>query len=483
MNHYLGLEVGEQSISAVAIDSDGTVLASTSTSLTSNLEQSFTAQTLEDLLGKTIGILKSVSRDFKAKPSAIGICARSNSALAWNSDTLSPLLVTMGDQNRHASSLHSQLNSQQWKSTVAKPSERLPTPDPLEFQYSYLASQLGNNPGVRVGSINSWLLATLTQSTSSIMDHSEASNTGLFNIMTNQFDKLLCEEFTIPAALLPQLKSSNSYFGDVSYSDLDFLKGIPIHALLGNEQASLMGSGCTHTGETIASLEADISILSNTGSHPLTTIPNLSAIILWTQENREVTYGLRATAPSIGNSLEWMMTTFGLAPDLKTLENLAKTVRSSDQVTFVPFINRGEAESFQRQTAAILGGLDLSSTKGHIARALFESVAHVVASVTGEIQRAGSFSTHNLQLNGNLSQIHLLDQLVADQTNLTCRTYSQSAPYGVAMLAACALENLDITELRQNQSEQMTFTPSSNRRSAKSKSDRWDNYINKMGRS
>lgn len=479
MSYYLGLEVGKRRILAMAVDSEGTILASASTVVSTLNQQCLTEHTLMDLLNKAFEVINIVISSFRTKPQAIGISTECDSPLAWNRLTLSPIVIDEAAKSRHFKSLERAHQNPKSEDTTETLIARSPIEDPLALQYSYIASQIAHDTNIAVGSLNSWLLATLTQNSTSLMDHSEASTTFLFNINTSQFDPLLCKDLQVEPALLPQLSSSSSYFGEVSHPGIESLRGVPVLALLGYEQASALGAGCASTGETIVSLESDISVLSNSGSRPSVATPTLSTVILWSLENRKLTYGLKALAPSLGSSLESMMTTFALASDLHALETLAKTARSSDQVTFVSQFSRGEPKSLRKQQTAFLGGLDLSTNKNQIARALFESLANVVTCAISDIQKLGSFSVPSLRLRGYLSEIDLLNQLVADRTDLVCKKYSHSAAYGVALLSARDSKHSDIGGFQQNNSEMITFVPSSNRRGAKSKLDRWNNYVEK----
>ena len=86
--------------------------------------------------------------------------------------------------------------------------------DPL-FPAAKIAWLLDNTPGarahaqagdLRVGTVDSWLLWTLTGGKVHATDHSNASRTQLFNTDTLSWDAELCALFDVPQTLLAEVK-------------------------------------------------------------------------------------------------------------------------------------------------------------------------------------------------------------------------------------------------------------------------------------
>jgi glycerol kinase len=77
------------------------------------------------------------------------------------------------------------------------------------------------------GTVDSWLLWKLTGEHST--DVTNASRTLLMDIETLEWDQYLLDFFDIPKKILPKIKSSSEFFGNIS--DGSF-KGVPITGLL-----------------------------------------------------------------------------------------------------------------------------------------------------------------------------------------------------------------------------------------------------------
>src|SRR5690606_1433176 len=93
--------------------------------------------------------------------------------------------------------------------------------DPL-FPAAKIAWLLDNTPGararaddgkLRVGTVDSWLLWSLTGGAVHATDHSNASRTQLFNTETLRWDEELCALFGVPQNMLADVKFSDTRFG------------------------------------------------------------------------------------------------------------------------------------------------------------------------------------------------------------------------------------------------------------------------------
>jgi glycerol kinase len=78
-----------------------------------------------------------------------------------------------------------------------------------------------------------------------VTDVTNASRTMLMNLKTLAWDDQLCRFFGIPKNILPEIKSSAENFGAINSG---CLKGVPITAVLGDQQAALVGQLCWQKG-------------------------------------------------------------------------------------------------------------------------------------------------------------------------------------------------------------------------------------------
>ncbi len=96
------------------------------------------------------------------------------------------------------------------------------------------------------GTVDSWLIWNLTRGKLHITDVSNASRTMLFNIHTLKWDEELLRIFNIPAAMLPEVRSSSEVYGN---TDGHFATAIPVAGIAGDQQAALFGQMCIEPGD------------------------------------------------------------------------------------------------------------------------------------------------------------------------------------------------------------------------------------------
>ncbi|MSY88386.1 MAG: hypothetical protein F2652_08425, partial [Actinobacteria bacterium] len=119
------------------------------------------------------------------------------------------------------------------------------------------------------------------------------------------------------------------------------------------------------------------------------------------------------------------------------IEELARSVESSEGVVMVPALAGLGAPLWNPHARGALLGLSLASTKAHMARALLEGIAHSIADVAESMQiPISKFGAH-----GGASQNDLLCQMQSTLLNrpLFRRHDLEATALGAAELAARGL--------------------------------------------
>jgi glycerol kinase len=93
------------------------------------------------------------------------------------------------------------------------------------------------------GTVDTWVMAKLSEGSIHATDHSNASRTLLYNLGERTWDERLLEILEVPAQLLPDLRPSSGRFGETRDA---FFGGrqIPISGVAGDQQAALFGQAC-----------------------------------------------------------------------------------------------------------------------------------------------------------------------------------------------------------------------------------------------
>ena len=101
---------------------------------------------------------------------------------------------------------------------------------------------------VAFGTIDSWLIYKLTNGAAHVTDMTNASRTLIFDIKAKVWSKPLLKLLNIPENILPKVLPSSSVFGHTAKGVAGLPDGIPITAVMGDQQAALYGQGCFTAG-------------------------------------------------------------------------------------------------------------------------------------------------------------------------------------------------------------------------------------------
>lgn len=482
---YVGLDAGTTTLRAIAFEDDGSVIAASSRPLPmTRVGKGIAEQDPALMAGLSIEVLQELASRLPEPPRSIGIANQRETVLAWNKNSLEPLGAAISWQDRRGAEQCSDLKRSGFEDLVARSTGLMLSTYFSASKYSYLSSKhlVQRSDAVALGTVDSWILANLTSSDAVLTDVTNASRTSLLNIDTNTYDEELAGIFEVPLDNLPIIMSSDAFFGELAHPDLEAWKGVPIHGVLGDQQASLFGQGCLRYGSAKATLGTGSFVLANAGDQRPPGSKGLVTSIAWNISGSGNVYCLEGSAFSTASTLKWLIEVLGIASDIDGLEMLSKSVRGSEQVTILPFFNGAGSPWWQEESSALLAGLETSTTKGQLARAGFESIALQLATITDRVVGSLDGELDSLKIDGGLSSLDSLCQLIADQSGLTCQAslLPESTAFGAAMMAAVGIGDIPSERVGLLHKSRASFEPSSSKASSKSRAKRWKSYLSKM---
>ena len=128
---------------------------------------------------------------------------------------------------------------------------------------------LSSNPKVILGTIDTYLIARLTNMTRLVTDSTNASRTMLMDIHTLEWSDKMLGEYGIQREQLPTIiKESSAEFGVISSEKVPGLNGVPISGVLGDQQAACLGH-ILREGEVKNTYGTGCFLLQNVGSKPV----------------------------------------------------------------------------------------------------------------------------------------------------------------------------------------------------------------------
>jgi glycerol kinase len=319
------------------------------------------------------------------------------------------------------------------------------------------------------GTIDSWLLHRLTGGRVHATDVSNASRTLLLNIHNLTWDPELAEALSVPMSILPEVKESSGVFGETSPEDFLGIEA-PISGIAGDQQAALFGQACFHPGMTKNTYGTGSFVLLNTGGEPCISRMGMLTTVGWSMGG-EVTYAMEGAIFITGAAINWLRDGLGIIGEVSEVDELAAQVEDNGGVFFVPaFVGLG-APYWDPQARALFIGMTRGTKKGHIARAVIESMALQTADVIEVMQEEAGMPIKELRVDGGASVMDMLLHYQADLLGVPVRrpVITETTSLGAALLAGLAVgfwKNLEEAEERWQLDHEVQPAPAAAARGA-----------------
>ena len=331
------------------------------------------------------------------------------------------------------------------------------------------------------GTVESWLLWQLSGGTIHATDMSNASRTLLMDLKQRQWIDDACAEIGLPKQALPELRPCRGDFG-VIQAGLPFA-GVPIQALLGDQQAATLGQLCLQPGESKCTYGTGAFLVVNTGSSIRTSDAGLLSTLGWTDEHGTPTYCLEGSLFNAGTVVQWLRDGLGIIQTAAEINSLAQEVDNAAGVMLVPAFTGWGTPHWDPSARGLLIGLTRDTRRGHIARAALEGIARSVATLVDLASEAMEQDLGELAVDGGAAASDLLLQAQADCTGLQVRrpVHLESTARGVALLAGLqsgVISNL--TDLVPNRTQDSTvFEPKLTLEERQDFRQRWNDAVHR----
>ncbi len=329
------------------------------------------------------------------------------------------------------------------------------------------------------GTVESWLLWQLSGERLHCSDMSNASRTLLMDLEKRCWVESFCKEVSLPSSALPELVPCRGDFGLIS-PNLPFA-GVPIRALLGDQQAATFGQLCLQPGEAKCTYGTGAFLVVNTGDELRRSDAGLLTTLGWTEADGTPTYCLEGSLFNAGTVVQWLRDGLGIINKAEEINALANSVGSSAGVMLVPAFTGWGTPHWDPSARGLLLGLTRDTQRGHIARAALEGIALSVASLVQLAEQALGQGLGELAVDGGAAASDPLLQAQADSTGLQVRRPAtlESTARGVALLAGVEAGVVpDLNALAQQRSVgAQLFNPTLKAEARKQWCKRWENAV------
>lgn len=355
---------------------------------------------------------------------ALGVTNQRETSVLWNRRTGVPVGRAIVWQDTRTTDVLARFADRIGAATIG---ERTGLPMANYFSAAKLRWMLDRDPAVAdaaasgdllFGTMDSWITWNLSGGPGSdlggpgvhVTDVTNASRTMLMNLDTLDWDEQLLTAMDIPRAVLPEIRPT---IGTVA-TTVDPVPGIPIGALIGDQQASLFGQTAFDAGEAKCTFGTGSFLLLNTGRQVIRSTHGLITTVAHKVEGEPAVYALEGSIAQAGGLVQWCRDNLGLIRSPAEIETLARSVPDNGGCYLVPAFSGLFAPYWDNEAQGVLVGMTSYVRKGHIARAVLEATAWQTHDVVDAMNADAGVAARSLAVDGGMTSDNLLMQTIAD---------------------------------------------------------------------
>jgi glycerol kinase len=411
---------------------------------------------------------------------ALGITNQRETTIVWNRTTGRPYGNAIVWQDTRTDTIASALE-RDGRGDVIR--QRSGLPPATYFSGGKVQWILENVPGARAdaqagdalfGTTDSWLLWNLTGGAHGgvhATDVTNASRTMLMDLETLDWDDELLAFFGIPRAMLPRIRPSSDPEPYGQMTGPPGLEGVPLTAILGDQQAAMVGQVCFAPGEAKNTYGTGNFMLLNTGAELVRSRNGLLSTVCYQFGSDKPVYALEGSIAVTGSAVQWLRDQLGIISGAGEIEALARSVADSGGIYFVPAFSGLFAPYWRSDARGAIVGLSRFNTNAHLARATLEAICYQSRDVAEAMEADSGVHVDVLKVDGGVTANDLCMQMQADILGVPVSrpVVSETTALGAAYAAGLAVGFWrDTDELRTNWNESKRWSPewSEERRSA-----------------
>ncbi len=408
---------------------------------------------------------------------AIGITNQRETTVVWDKFTGKPVYNAIVWQDKRTASICEMLKKRNLEPYIRKETGLVADSYFSGTKIAWILDWVSlNRPDIKpndlaFGTIDTWLIWNLTGGKVHATDYTNASRTMIFNIHTLMWDEKLLNSLSIPAHILPEVKSSSGHFGVAEAKWLG--DEVPIRGVAGDQQAALFGQKCFERGMVKNTYGTGCFLLMNTGEVPIVSKSGLLTTIAWAK-NGKVIYAIEGSVFNAGAAIQWLRDGLKLIETAHDSEYFAQKVPDSDGVYVVPAFSGLGAPYWDMYARGGVFGITRRTNKYHFIRATLESLAYQTRDLLEAMEKDAGMNISVLRVDGGATANQLLMQFQSDILGKTVEKAQnkECTALGAAFLAGLSIGFWTYEQLQSRSSFQF-FQPTMNAEDRDTKYKKW----------
>ncbi|MCM2256150.1 MAG: glycerol kinase GlpK [Vicinamibacteria bacterium] len=415
----LAIDQGTTGTTALVVGEDGHVLSRGYAELASSFPRpGWVTQSPEAIWESALlAVSEARARAPEVELAAIGITNQRETTVVWEADGGRPVADAIVWQSRQTAPLCEAMRADGREPMLKARTGLLLDPyfSATKLRFILDADDLqarAERGALRFGTVDSWLLWRLTGGAVHATDPTNASRTLLFDLRERRFAPDLLELFRVPAAVLPEVRSSAGPFG-VTRGVPGLADGLPITGIAGDQQAALFGQGCTTAGQAKNTYGTGCFLLLHTGSAPPAASRGLLGTVCCDGAGGPA-YGLEGSVFVAGAAVRWLRDQLGLIATAADSASVAALVPDTQGVHVVPAFSGLGTPYWDADARGAILGLTQGAGRAEIVRATLESIAFQTRDVVEAMNAHAAHPLELLRVDGGAATNDFLMQFQAD---------------------------------------------------------------------
>ena len=477
MGMVLAVDAGTTGVRTLAVDEQGRTCAAAYREFTQYFPRpGWVEHDAAEIWDAIVATLAEVVSELDQPIAAVGITDQRETVVLWDRRTGRPKHRAIVWQDRRTAARCAELAEAGHLQSVRRRSGLILDPYFSATKLEWLLGEGGVSADQHTafGTIDSWVLWNLTGGGVHATDPSNASRTMLYDIEALDWSPELCELFSVPPDILPEVLASSGRFG-LTAAGLPIPAGVPISGIAGDQQASLFGHACFEPGMAKNTYGTGSFVLMNVGSTCPDPVDGLLTTVAWTIDGT-TSYALEGSIFVTGAAVQWLRDGLGIINEAAETAPLAESVDDTGGVFVVPAFAGLGSPWWDPHARGTIVGLTRGSGRAELARAVVESMALQTRDVVDAMVSSTGAPLAGLKVDGGASAMDLMLQIQADQLGVpvTRAATRETTAIGAAYLAGLAEGVWDSPQdVSNNWAADAVFEPNPDRGTADALHDRW----------
>jgi glycerol kinase len=388
---------------------------------------------------KTLLNVINKSNKLKGNILTIGITNQRETTILWDKITGKPVYNAIVWQDNRTADFCNKIRSKKIENIINKKTGLFIDPYFSATKIHWIlnnvtkAKKLLKKKHLLFGTVDTFILWRLTNGLVHATDSTNASRTMLYNLSTNCWDDEILKRFKIPKDILPVIKDSSDNYGKTHKSITG--KSISIRAVIGDQQAALIGQRCFKKGSVKSTYGTGAFFMVNTGNNKIYSNNRLITTLAYRLRGKSI-FALEGSIFIAGASVQWLRDKVKLIKRANETEKIIKSLTNNSGVYLVPAFTGLGAPHWDSKARGLLSGLTRNTGYKEIIRATIESTAYQTHDLFIAMRKDG-LKFKEIKIDGGMSMNDWFSQFLSDILNVRIKRPKivESTALGAAFMA------------------------------------------------